>query len=215
MTALTTQKNLMGLGMDAGLAQLLSLGTMNNVQAPLTLGVNLLMGAPGIAANTAGTSVTVQGGTSTGTGAGTSVFLIPGTVSTGAAGGVFQRGVRYVLQSTPTAKTTSTTLTAAELLTGIITGNQGAAGAAAYQLPLASALQSACSVNIAVDDTIEFGVINLSTVAAEDITITTNTGWTLVGNMVVESSDNDRARSSAVFWARRTGTNTFTLYRRS
>lgn len=215
MTALTTQKNLMGLGMDAGLAQLLSLGTMNNVQAPLTLGVNLLMGAPGITANTAGTSVTVQGGTSTGTGAGASVFLIPGTVGTGAAGGVFLRGARYFLQAAPTTKTTSTTLTAAELLTGTIQGNQGAGAAASYQLPLASDLQTACSANATTNDTIEFGVMNLSTVAAEDITITTNTGWTLQGNMVIESNDSDRARSSAVFWARRTGTNTFTLMRRS
>lgn len=213
MTALTTQKNLMGLGMDAGLAQLLSLGTMNNVQAPMTVGADQINGANGTGTNGAGTNVAVTGGTSNGTGAGTSVILTPGTVSTGAAGGVFNRGAVYVKQGTPTAKTVAVTLTAAELLTGIITAHQGGGAAANYQLPLASALQTAMATDLANDDAFDFYVINLSTVAAEDITITTNTNWTLVGGMTIEARDSTAANASAHFRARRTAANTFTLYR--
>jgi hypothetical protein len=120
-------------------------------------------------------------------------------------------------QGAPAAKTTSTTLTAAELLGGIITGNQGAAGAATYTLPLATDLESALLAihpNLQVDDSFDFVLINLSTVAAEDITVATNTGWTLVGDMVVDS--NDQAAGSyprAIFRVRRTAANAYTLYR--
>lgn len=121
------------------------------------------------------------------------------------------------VQPTPAAKTTSTTLTAAELLTGIITGNQGAAGAATYTLPLASALETALLAlypDLAVNDAFDFSVINLSTVAAEDITIATNTGWTLVGSMlVIEQAAGNPGGSNGHFRVRRTAANTYTLYR--
>ena len=215
MTAATTARNLMGLGTPGPLAQLMSQGSVNGVQAPLTLGADAINGANGVGTNGAGTNVAITGGASNGSGTGTSVILTPGTVSTGAAGGVFVRGVSYFSQPTPAAKTTATTLTAVELLTGIITANQGAGGAANYQLPLASDLQTAMATSLANNDAFDFCVINISTVAAEDITITTNTNWTLVGSMVIESRDNDRANSSAMFRARRTASNTFTLYRLS
>lgn len=118
-----------------------------------------------------------------------------------------------VPQGAPVAKTTSTTLTVAELLTGLITGNQGAAGAAAYTLPLATAMDAALP-NLQADEGFEFSVINLSAVAAEDITITTNTGWTLVGEMVVESDEATAQQAAvAMFRVRKTGASTYTLYR--
>lgn len=122
-------------------------------------------------------------------------------------------------QAAPAAKTTSTTLTAAELLTRLITGNQGAAGAAAYQLPLAADLETALLAptafpNFGVNQGFDFTVINLSAVDAEDITITTNTGWTLVGRMDIESTGGTPARaSSGTFRVRRTAANAYTLYR--
>lgn len=120
-------------------------------------------------------------------------------------------------QPAPTALTTSVTMTAAQVLAGIITGNQGAGAAAAYTLPTATAFETAMRArfsSVANDDAFDFFVINLSTVAAEDITITTNTGWTLVGNMIViESAAGNPAGSNGMFRARRTGANAWTLYR--
>lgn len=121
-------------------------------------------------------------------------------------------------QVTPAAKTTSTTLTAAELLGGLIT-DQGAGGAVALTLPLATDLETALlaakgGVALAVNDSIQFSVINLSATAADDITMTTNTGWTLVGPMVmIEQVAATGALSVGTFIARRTAANTFTLYR--
>ena len=118
-------------------------------------------------------------------------------------------------QAAPAAKTTSTTLTAAELLGGLITGNQGAAGAAAYTLPLATDLETALLAlrpDLVNNDAFDFGVINISTVAAETITMTTNTGWTLVGDMVLAANATGD-ESVGRFRARRTAANTYTLYR--
>ncbi len=217
MSIATTITNLMGFGLSPQLANLLANGlpagvdfTMASIVGTTSASFTL---TGGVSSAGAGQSVAIAGGASTGSNAGSSIMLTPGAVSTGAAGGVFTRGVRIIKQGTPTAKTTSATLTAAEVLTGIITGNQGAAGAASYQLPTASALQTAMPAALTDDDAFDFVVINISTVAAEDITITTNTGWTLVGSMVVESRDSDRAQSSGIFRARRTASNTFTLYR--
>lgn len=118
-------------------------------------------------------------------------------------------------QAAPTAKTTSATLTAAEIFVGIITGNQGAAGAAAYTLPLATDFETALIAafpNLANNDAFDFSVINISTVAAETITITTNTGWTLVGDMIL-AANTTGDESIGTFRARRTSATTYTLYR--
>jgi hypothetical protein len=116
------------------------------------------------------------------------------------------------VQPTPHAATVSATLTAAQLLTRIITVNQGGAAASELTLPLATAMDTGFS-DAGADGAFDFSVINLSTVAAEDATILTNTGWTLVGEMTVESNDADRARSAGLFRARRTGAGAWTLYR--
>lgn len=110
-------------------------------------------------------------------------------------------------QGAPNAQTTAVTLTAANLLTKIITGTHAAGATQGYQLPLASALETALAGRLAVDQAIDFVLINLSTAATDTITITTNTNWTLVGNMIVANL------TSARFIIRKTATNTFTLYR--
>lgn len=145
---------------------------------------------------------------------GGSVLLKAGTAAgSGKDGCVISRGTRLRKQVAQTAKTTSATLTAAELLTGIITGNQGAAGAATYTLPLAADVDTALPDSIA-DDSFDFSVINISTNAAEDITVATNTGWTLVGTMVVESNEATAQKGpSGRFRARKTAAGAWTLYR--
>lgn len=176
-------------------------------------GATNVTGGAATSTNGSGGAVAIASGASTGTGAGASITLTPGAVSTGAAGGIIQRGLTVVKQGTPTAQTTTATLTAAALLSGIITANEGATGAASYTLPTAADLQTALPSAFANNDAFDFSVINISTVAGEDATLLTAAGWTLVGSMVVESFDADRARSSGRFRARRTASNTFTLYR--
>jgi hypothetical protein len=121
-------------------------------------------------------------------------------------------GDLYLAQGAQTAKTTSTTLTAAEINTGIITVNNGAAGTTTLTLPLATSMDSQFS-NVAAGYSWDFSVVNISTTAAEDADVGTNTGWTLVGNMDIEADDDPRARSSAKFRARKTGAGAWTLYR--
>lgn len=119
-----------------------------------------------------------------------------------------------IKQGAATAKTVSALLTAAELLTKIITVNQGAAGASALQLPTCANLDAALPL-AAAGDAFDFSLINISTVAAEDASITTNTGWTLVGNMDVASNAAATDKSAGRFRAAKTATATWTLFRLS
>lgn len=119
-------------------------------------------------------------------------------------------------QAAAAAKTTSVTLTAAEIIAGLLTGNQGAAGAATYTLPLGTDIETALIASfpgLANDDSFDFSIINISTVAAEIITVATNTGLTLVGDLTIApviAGD----QSSGTFRCRRTAANTYTVYRR-
>ncbi len=117
-------------------------------------------------------------------------------------------------QVAATAKTTSTTLTAAELLTGIITVNQGGGAVSTLTLPLATGMDTALAAS-AANDAFDFSLINISTVAAEDAVIATNTGWTIVGNLDVASNAAATDKSAGRFRARKTATGAWTLYRLS
>lgn len=116
------------------------------------------------------------------------------------------------VQKAATAKTTSATLTALEIWQGLITVNQGAGASSAQQLPLAADLDTLLSDWIA-DDAFDFSVINISTTDADDASITTNTGWTLVGNMDVLANSAATIPSVGRFRARKTATAAWTLYR--
>ena len=103
--------------------------------------------------------------------------------------------------------TTGVTLTAAQLSNGIILGNPGAS-AVSYQLPTCAdldALVSSAKPNSAFD----FSVINVDGNTSGVVTLTTNTGWTLVGLMTVVAT----AGTAQAFRARKTGDGTWTLYR--
>ena len=129
------------------------------------------------------------------------------------SGGILMRSSVSVKQSAPAAKTTSSTLATTDLLAGIITVNQAGGATSAQQLPLASDLDTTLN-SFAADDAFDFSVINTSTVDAEDASITTNTGWTLVGNLDIHAySAAGSLNSSARFRARKTGTAAWTLYR--
>jgi hypothetical protein len=111
------------------------------------------------------------------------------------------------VQATPAAVNATVTMTAANLLTGLITSTTAAAVVAT--LPLATAMETAYQAQygnaLAVGDSFEVNVIN--TGGANAFTMTTNTGWTLVGNMVVAFG------TSAHFRVQRNTATTYTLYR--
>jgi hypothetical protein len=190
--------------------------------------ITLLGGAGG--ATTTGTGgagadiaiTAANGGAASGAGtggAGGTVILTPGTGGTtsgGTAGkdGVFiVRGMSLIKQGAPAAKTTSTTLTAAELCTTIITVNQAATGTSVLTLPAATDLD-ALLPDSAAGDAFDFSVINISVVDAEDASVATAAGWTLVGNMDIHAySAAGSLNSSARFRARKTGAGAWVLYR--
>ena len=115
-------------------------------------------------------------------------------------------------QGAPAAQTTSATLTAAQLATMIITVNEGAGANSAQTLPLATAMDTEFDT-FGIDQSFDFSVINISTVAAETVSIVTNTGWTLVGNMLIAANTAITDNSQGRFRARRTGAGAWTLYR--
>lgn len=132
-------------------------------------------------------------------------------------GQFIQRGITITKQGAPTALTAGVLLTAAQILGSgggaIITSIPGTAANANYQLPTAANLDLALPAGMAIGDSFDFIVINASAVAAETCTFTTNTGWTLVGNMVVSSNNAATLQSQAVFRARKTAAGAYTLYR--
>lgn len=115
-----------------------------------------------------------------------------------------------IQQPTPATLNATGTLTAAQIGNGIITST--AVAAVAATLPLATAMDTA-NPNAVATTSIDFSVINTSGTAANTFTMTTATGWTLVGNMVVTPIVT--LGVSARFRATKTGVGTWTLYRLS
>lgn len=175
-----------------------------------------LTGGAGGSTSGAGGNTAVTGGAGTaGNANGGDVNLTGGAANgSGVNGVVRENGVVLRTQGAPAAATTSATLTAANVLTGIITVNQGAAGASAQQLPAATAMDTALPTS-AAGDAFDFSVINISAVAAEAASLTTNAGWTLVGDMDIIANSASTTKSAGRFRARKTGTGAWVLYRLS
>lgn len=177
--------------------------------AKVTGGVGGATGAGGAAAVTGGAAT--AGSNSNGG----DVNLAGGAKDgTGVAGVVRVGGIELVTQGAPTAATVSATLTAAQVLAGIITVLQGSGASSAQQLPLATAMDTALPTS-AAGDAFDFSVINISTTAAEAASLTTNTGWTLVGDMDIAANSAITTKSAGRFRARKTGAGAWTLYRLS
>ena len=125
-------------------------------------------------------------------------------------GGGYQLGdgngaeVNLYAQSAPQTAVATATLSAAQLFGGILVGGNGTT-AASYTLPTVAVLE-ALAINARIDSAFEVIVINTGT-STGAVTVVTNTGWTLVGSMVVAVT------SSARFIARKTDVGTWALYR--
>jgi len=117
-----------------------------------------------------------------------------------AAGNIFRN------QPTETSKSAAVTLTIAELLTGIVQFTGATIGT--LTLPTGTNIEAGLptAATFPVDMSFDFSVINTGT-ASGAVTITTNTGLTLVGSMVVPIT------TSGLFRVRKTATNTYTVYR--
>jgi hypothetical protein len=111
------------------------------------------------------------------------------------------------IQSAPVALTTGVTLTTTQLTNGLILGSPGAS-AVSYQLPTCASLDTDVS-SAKVNSSFDFSVVNVDGNTSGVITLTTNTGWSLVGLMTVV----DTAGTAQSFRARKTGDGAWTLYR--
>ncbi len=110
-------------------------------------------------------------------------------------------GATANIQGAPATLDATGTLTAAQLLSRLITSSTAAAVGAT--LPTGTLLDAAS--NILVDESFDWHVIN--TGAANAFTILAGTGHTIVGSAVVALS------TSAQFRSRKTAANTFVTYR--
>jgi hypothetical protein len=131
----------------------------------------------------------------------------------GSVGGGYQLGDGNLTETVirtvpaPATATVTATLTVAQFTNGILLGSPSTS-AAAYTLPTA-ALLDATLTNAKVGSSFDLSVVNVDGSSSGVITMTTATGWTLVGLMTVVAT----AGTAQVFRARKTGEAAWTLYR--
>lgn len=116
-----------------------------------------------------------------------------------------ESGVLFYIQPAPVTFTTDPAPTPAQLA-GVAMFLGTPAGGINFTLPTVAALELAYqAIGEKVNSAFEFVIINT---AAQAITVTTNTGWTVTGggSLVVNNT-------SARFQARKTGVGTWQLYR--
>ena len=108
--------------------------------------------------------------------------------------------ITLAIQGAPATVSTAGTLTAAQLLTGLIV----ASGTPGTQTLPTVALLEAALPNVKVDSGFNLNLINT---AGSTATVATGTGWTIVGTATAATV------TSAAFRARKTGDGAWTLYR--
>jgi hypothetical protein len=116
-------------------------------------------------------------------------------------GATVTTGVVYKNQPAQTSKAAATTLTIAELLTGIV---QYTGALATLTLPTGTLIEGGVPATFPVDMSFDVSFINTGSGIA---TLGTATGLTLVGSMDVAST------ASGLFRFRKTAANTYTVYR--
>lgn len=115
----------------------------------------------------------------------------------------------FFVTPVPATATATATLTAAQVLNGTLLGSPGSS-AASYTLPTVADLENALLNADKPGVTFDFSVVNVDGSGSGVITLVAGTGWTLVGLMTVAAT----AGTAQLFRARKTGTGTWTLYRR-
>lgn len=116
-----------------------------------------------------------------------------------------ESGVLFYVQPAPVAFTTDPAATPAQLA-GVAMFVGTPAAPINFTLPTVASLESAYqAMGEKVNSAFEFVIINT---AAQNITVTTNTGWTVTGGGSVVVNN-----ASARFQARKTGAGAWQLYR--
>jgi len=105
-----------------------------------------------------------------------------------------------LVQGAPAAVSAAGTLTAAQLLSGIVV----CSGTPGTQTLPTVALLEAVLTNAKVDSGFEVSFVNT---AGSTLTLAVGTGWTIVGTLTAATV------TSALFRARKTGDGAYTLYR--
>jgi hypothetical protein len=115
----------------------------------------------------------------------------------------------FVNTSAPISIAASATLTAAQVLNGLILANSGvSSGAQTYVLPTVADFEAAFPSAVKVGATYQFNLVNLGTGTATAI-VSAGTGWTVTGSLTMTIP----ITTGATLVARKTGTGTWTLYR--
>ena len=109
----------------------------------------------------------------------------------------------------PAEVTTAATLTAAQVLNGLILANSGiTAASVTYTLPTVADLELTLSNSDKVGTAFTFRLVNLGTSSGTAI-IATNTGWTISGSLTMTVP----VTTGAQFVARKSAAGAWTLYR--
>lgn len=112
------------------------------------------------------------------------------------------------LSDAPVSITATATLTAAQLVNGLILANNGVTSAQTYTLPTVADLEAALSNTDRVGTTFQFRVVNLGTSSGTAI-IAAGTGWTVTGSLTMTIP----TTTGAMLVARKSGVGTWVLYR--
>ena len=175
-----------------------------------------ITGSDGGATSGAGGAVNITSGSGTaGNGDGGRIVITAGSKhGTGLDGDIVAKSLLVTTQGNPTAKTTTATLTAAELLTGILTGTHTAGATQTYTLPTGTLMDAACQLE--ADECFDWFLINLSAAAVDTLTIAAGADHTFVGNAVVQAAHATTGLlygTAAHLRTRKTAANTFVTYR--
>lgn len=179
-------------------------------------GAAIVAGGAGGSTSGAGGAASLTGGAGTAGNANGGNAVVSGGAKNGTGLDGHSKIKKLVVkdQGAPTAKTTAATLTIAELLTGILTGTHSAGATQAYALPTGTLTDA--GVQLDVDESFDWVLINLSAAALDTITVTAGTDHTIVGNPIVQSAHASTGGiygNSAQFRTRKTAANTFVTYR--
>ena len=108
----------------------------------------------------------------------------------------------------PVSVTTAQTLTAAQVLNGLILANSGITASVNYTLPTVADLEAELTNSDRVGTSFTFRLVNLGTSSGTAV-IVTNTGWTISGSLTMTIP----VTTGATLLARKTSATAWTLYR--
>ena len=108
----------------------------------------------------------------------------------------------------PISVTATATLTAAQVVNGLILANSGVTTAQTYTLPTVALLEANLSNSDKIGTSFTFSVVNLGTSSGTAI-IAAGTGWTVSGSLTMTIP----VSTGAAFVARKSAEGAWTLYR--